>query len=456
MDRTLSDSDGKAVRPVTAEPTSVSKDQAKIPQWTPAALDEIDLSDIAFWTRPLPEREAAFSLLRRQQSLPFYSEPDLHWVEPGPGYYVLSRHADIVEASRRPEIFSSAQGATSVPDTPTEFLEFFGSMINLDDPRHARLRRIVSRGFTPKMIQKLEDDVQRAAARIVDDIIDRGECDFVTEIAARLPLKIICDMMGIPQRDYQFVFDKSNVILGAQDPEYVSDQGDVPTALLTAGSELSELVQELGRHRVENPTDDLTSSLVNANIDGEQLTSQELGSFFILLVVAGNETTRNAISHGLRLLTENPDQRDLWLSDFERHTPTAVEEIVRVASPVVWMRRTVTEDSELNGHEFAAGDKVLLMYWSGNRDETVFDNPYTFDITRNPNPHIGFGGPGPHYCLGAHLARREITVTFRELLRRVPDIHASGEPRRLQSSFINGIKHLPCAFTPGGTRPTAG
>lgn len=419
-------------------------------------LDEIDLSDLEFWARPLPERDAVFSFLRQQPTVPFYTEPNLGWVEPGPGYYVLSRHADIVEASRRPDVFSSARGATSVPDPPPEFLEFFGSMINLDDPRHARLRRIVSRGFTPRMIKKLEDDVQRAAARIVDDVIDRGGCDFVTEIAAQLPLKIICDMMGIPERDYDFVFDRSNVILGSQDPEYVPDAGDVPTALLTAGAELSELVQQLGRHRVESPTDDLTSALVNANIDGEQLTTQELGSFFILLVVAGNETTRNAISHGLRLLTDHPEQRGRWLSDLERYLPTAVEEIVRVASPVIWMRRSLTQDFDLNGHRFAEGDKVLLMYWSGNRDESVFDDPYTFDITRDPNPHVGFGGPGPHYCLGAHLARREITVMFRELLRRVPDIRASGAPDRLKSSFINGIKHLPCEFTPGGTRSAAG
>ncbi|MQA87607.1 MAG: cytochrome P450 [Streptosporangiales bacterium] len=402
---------------------------------------------MAFWVRPLPEREAAFSLLRQYRPVPFYPEPDLGWLEPGPGYYALTRHEDIVEASRQPEVFSSAKGATSVADTPEDFLEFFGSMINLDDPRHARLRRIVSQGFTPRMIKKLEDDVQRAAALLVDDVIDRGECDFVTEIAARLPLKIICDMMGVPERDYDFVFDRSNVILGSQDPEYIPEGGDVPTVLLTAGAELSEMVQELARHRVANPTDDLTSALVNANIDGEQLTTQELGSFFVLLVVAGNETTRNAISHGLWLLTQHPDQRDLWASDFEAYAPTAVEEIVRVASPVIWMRRTLTRDHELNGHRFAEGDKVLLMYWSANRDETIFDDPYTFDITRSPNPHVGFGGPGPHYCLGAHLARREITVMFRELLRRVPDIHASGEPSRLQSTFINGIKHLPCTFT---------
>ncbi len=419
-----------------------------------ASLDDIDLSDFQFWARPLVEREEVFARLR-QHPPAFFAEPDLVFAERGAGYYALTRHADIVEASRRPEEFCSGQGAVNIPDMPTEFNEYFGSMINMDDPRHAKIRRIVSRAFTPRRIQKFEDDVQQAAVRIVDDIIDRGECDFVTEVAARLPLKIICDMMGIGEEHYQSVFDNSNVILAGFDPDFIPDLNEAATKLLTAGQELQDLVQELGRDRQENPTDDLISALVNANVDGEQLTTQELGSFFILLVVAGNETTRNGISHGLRLLTENPDQRQLWASDFERYASTAVEEIVRVASPVMWMRRTLTQDAELNGNHFKAGDKVLLYYWSANRDESVFDDPYRFDITRSPNPHIGFGGPGPHFCLGAHLARREITVMFRELFNRIPDIHASGPPEQLQSNFINGIKHLPCAFTPGGTRATS-
>jgi cytochrome P450 len=411
----------------------------------------VDFSDLEFWGRPIEEREAAFAHFRADEPVPVFEEPepDVDFIQKGPGYYMLTKHKHVLEASRQPEIFISGRSATGIFDMPPEFAEFFGSMINMDDPKHARLRRIVSRGFTPRMLAKVEDQVQQAAERIVDDILAAGSCDFVPEIAAKLPLKIICDMMGIPEKDYQFIFERSNVILGASDPEFVPDGGDIAGALLTAGSELSTMVQELGRYRRDNPVDDVTSKLVTASGDGETLTDQELGSFFILLVVAGNETTRNAIAHGLHFLTQNPDQKQLWLSDFERYAPTAVEEIVRYASPVAWMRRSVTRDYTLEGgHELKEGDKVLLYYWSADRDEEVFTDPLRFDITRDPNPHVGFGGPGPHFCLGAHLARREITVMFRELFRRMPDIHAAGEPDRLRSSFINGIKHLPAQWTP--------
>ncbi|MFI9589813.1 cytochrome P450 [Nonomuraea sp. NPDC052265] len=409
---------------------------------------DFDLSDRNFWARPMSEREAAFDRLRARDTPAFFEEMEMAVAPKGPGYYALARHADILAASRNPEVFCSGDGgATNIPDMPAEFTEYFGSMINMDDPRHARLRRIVSRAFTPKMIKQFESDVEAAAVRIVDDLVAAGPgVDFVTEVAARLPLKIICDMMGIPERDYRFVFDRSNIILGGFDPEYTGDDLDqLATRLLTAGMELQQLVQDLAAHRTANPTNDLTSSLVNANIDGERLTMRELGSFFILLVVAGNETTRNAISHGLRLLTKNPDQRALWLEDVEGRAPGAVEEIVRLASPVNFMRRKVTRDHEMNGHLYRKGEKVVLFYWAANRDERVFTDPYRFDITRHPNPHVGFGGPGPHFCLGAHLARREITVMFRELLRRVPRIEG-GRPDRLHSSFINGIKHMECTF----------
>ena len=414
------------------------------------ALDEIDLSSFEFWAQPLDVREGAFKTLRDERPMPFFAEPVIEGspIPPGPGYYALTKMNQILEASRQPELFISGRSATSIQDMPEFLSEFFGSMINMDDPRHARLRKIVSRGFTPRMLKQLEDQVQVAAAQIVDRVQGEGECDFVTEIAAQLPLKIICDMMGIPASDYDGIFHRSNIILGAGDPEYVPEGTDVLTALLSAGQELSTMVADLGEHRRRHPTDDLTSALVNAEIDGDTLSPQELGSFFILLVVAGNETTRNAISHGLHLLTQHPEQRDLWRSDFERYAPTAVEEIVRLASPVIWMRRSAARDTTLAGQAVKEGDKFLLFYWSANRDEDVFDDPYTFDITRSPNDHVGFGGPGPHFCLGAHLARREITVMFRELFRRLPDIEATGEPARLQSNFINGIKHLPCKFTP--------
>jgi len=239
------------------------------------------------------------------------------------------------------------------------------------------------------------------------------------------------------------VFDRTNIILGAGDPEYVADINEVVPKLLTAGAELAQLVQELGVERRAHPTDDLTSTLVNTDVDGEMLTDEELGPFFVLLVVAGNETTRNAIAHGMHLLTENPDQKRAWATDFEGLATTGVEEIVRWATPVIHFRRTVTRDgATLGGQEFKEGDKVVLFYNSANRDEAVFDDPFTFDLARDPNPHVGFGGPGPHFCLGAHLARREITVMFRELLTRVPNIAAVSEPDRLLSNFIHGIKHL--------------
>jgi cytochrome P450 len=405
-------------------------------------LADIDLSDMTFWERPMAEREEAFAVLRAQPGPLLFTEWELSFAPVGPGYYALVRYADIIEASRNPEIFCSGRGATGIHDLPVEFNEYFGSMINMDDPRHARLRRIVSRAFTPKMIKKFEDDVQEAAARIVDELIELGPGrDFVADVAAKLPLKIICDMMGIGPEHYQMVFDASNVILSGGDPEFIDDPARAGELLLGAGQRLQDLVISLAA----DPGEGLIKSLTSANIDGEKLTLQELGSFFILLVVAGNETTRNAISHGLHLFTENPDQRELLLSDVDAHIGGAVEEIVRLASPVAWMRRTLTRDHEMNGHQYKQGDKVVLFYWAANRDEDVFADPYRFDITRTPQ-HIAFGGPGPHFCLGAHLARREITVMFRELLARLPQIHSVGEPDRLRSSFINGIKHMRCEF----------
>ena len=417
------------------------------PSHTPAVAG-IDLSSSDFWAQSLAHRHAAFARLRALDQPPFFAEPDSPFATPGSGYYALVRHADVAEASRNPEVFCSGRGATSVADLPAEFNEYFGSMINMDDPRHARLRRIVSRAFTPRMIRKFEDDVQRTAAVIVDELLVTGPCDFVGQVAAKLPLKIICGMMGIGEEHYDMVLRNTNTILSGFDPEFISaDMDEAITQLLTAGQDLATLVTGLAADRQESPADDLTSALANANIDGEQLTPAELASFFILLVVAGNETTRNAISHALTLLTDFPDQRALLLDDFAGRIGGAVDEIVRYVSPVIFMRRTLTRDFEMNGHAYREGDKTALYYWSANRDEAVFPDSARFDISRSPNPHVGFGSAGPHYCLGAHLARREIAAILRELLYRVPDIRAAGEPDRLLSDFINGIKHLPCEFS---------
>jgi cytochrome P450 len=409
------------------------------------APEGIDLSTDEFWGRSLTERSAGFAQLRALGQPAFFADPETPFTQSPDGYYALVTHADVTEASRHPELFSSARGSTSMVDLPVEFNEYFGSMINMDDPRHARLRRIVSRAFTPKMIKRFEEDVQRTAAVIVDDLIETGPCDFVEHVSARLPLKIICQMMGIGDEQYAMVLRNTNIILSGSDPEFVSQNMDEAIGqILTAGQDLANLVTALAAERQESPEDDLTTALATANIDGEQLTPAELASFFVLLVVAGNETTRTAISHALNLLTEHPDQRELLLADLEGRLPAAVEEIVRYVSPVIWMRRSVTADCTLRGHQFRAGEKAVLFYWAANRDEAVFAEPDRFDITRSPNPHVGFGGAGPHFCLGAHLARREITAVLRELLSRVPQVRAAGEPDRLLSSFINGIKRLPC------------
>ncbi len=420
------------------------------------ALEDIDLSVLDFWARPLDERNAAFAVLRDQPGPTFHREVPVPFFPRSGGFWAVVRHADITEVSRNPEVFSSEPRAASLQDYPGYMARYFNSLVDMDDPRHAKIRRIVSRAFTPRMLAKTEDDIRRRAARIVDGLIESGPGDFVEKVALRLPTEVICDMLGIPEREYARVISRTNVILGGSDPEYTGlkpgrlSRLNLARALFTiiwSARDLHRLAAGLGRERIKNPTDDLTSALVNANVDGERLTPGELGSFFLLLVVAGNETTRTAISHALKLFTDFPDQRRLLLEDLEGRMGGAVDEIVRYSTPVIFMRRNLTRDHEMNGHTYKAGDKVLLFYNSANRDASVFENPDAFDITRERNPHVGFGGPGAHFCLGANLARREISVMLRELFTRLPDISAAGEPDRLLSNFINGYKRLPCTFT---------
>jgi len=411
-------------------------------------VDQIDISSREFWGRPWAERDAAFATLRRERPIAFFDEPVIEAIPPGPGYWAITRHADIIEISRNPEVFSSAAGAVSILDLPQEMSEFFGSFISMDDPRHAHLRKIVSGTFTPRMLDKILADVERVAIDIVAGVAGKGEIDLVTEVASPFPLLVICDMMGIPESQQQMVLEQSNIILSGADPEFIPEGTDPVAAFLGAGALLEGLLNELAANRRAEPTDDLLSALVNTDVDGERLTQQELASFFILLAVAGNETTRTATSHGVAHLGANPDQRAIWMADVDGVTPTAVEEIVRYASPVVWMRRTLTRDHVVSGHQFHEGDKVLLFYGSANRDDAVFADPDRFDVRRDPNPHVGFGGPGPHFCLGAHLARRELGLIFREMFRQLPDLELAGPPDQLHSSFINGIKHLPVRFTP--------
>jgi cytochrome P450 len=408
-------------------------------------VDDIALGDIEFWMRPEEEREAAFKLLRDEAPLSFHEEPIIENFPQGPGFWAVTRYEDVQRVSRNADLFCSSRGGTNIGDIPQEIAEFLGSIINMDDPRHKKLRSLVSTGFTPKELNKLLESVRERAIGVVDAVCEKGEVDFVAEIAAPLPLQIICDMVGVPPSQEQTVFECSNTILGVGDPEYVESMEDLMGAFMT----LFQMAMELGQDRLDNPRDDLASVLMHSEVDGERLTVPEFGSFFILLVVAGNETTRTAISHGMWALHNNPDQKKLLVSDFEKHAQNAVEEIVRWATPVISFRRTVTRDGvELGGRTFSENEKVVMWFNSANRDERQFERPFEFDITRYPNPQFGFGGGGPHFCLGANLARREIRVMFEELFRRLPDIEVTGEPAILQSSFIHGIKRMPCRFTP--------
>jgi cytochrome P450 len=408
-------------------------------------VDDVNLSDIEFWARPEEEREEGFRLLRRERPVPFFEEPEFEDLPQGPGYWSLTKYDDVVFASRHPDLFISGQG-TNVPDMPPEIMEMLGSMINMDAPRHTKLRLLVNKGFTPKMVARIEAYVHDVAREIVEDISVKGSCDFVTEVAAPMPLRIICDMLGIPREDNTFIFDQTNHLLGGLDPEY----NESVTDMMTGGWNMWNYAQELGALRLKEPQDDITSALMHAEVDGERLTAAEFGSFFVLLCSAGNETTRNAIAHGLLQLTRHPDQRQRILDDPAGTLPAAVEEIVRYATPVIHFRRTTTDEVALpSGRQrFKAGEKVVLWYNSANRDEDAFDRPEAFDISRSPNDHVGFGAGGPHFCLGANLARREVRVLFEELFRVLPDIEATGEPAMLQSNFIHGIKHLDAAFTP--------
>jgi cytochrome P450 len=411
------------------------------------ALADINLSNWEFWALDDDIREGAFATLRRDSPVTFFDAPEgLEGFAPGQGHWALTRFDDVHFASRHPEIFSSSGGITIGDQTP-ELAEYFGSMIAMDDPRHQRLRAIVSRAFTPKVVAKVEAAVRDRARRLVAEMVQRhpdGNGELVAELAGPLPLQVICDMMGIPAEDHEKIFHWTNVILGFGDPDLTTDfDGFVKVAM-----DIGAYAHAMADDRRDNPQDDLTTSLVEAEVDGERLTSAEVASFFILLVVAGNETTRNAISHGVLALTRYPEQRDIWWNDYDGHSKTAVEEIIRWASPVIYMRRTLTRDVELSGTAMAAGDKVTLWYGSANRDDAKFSDPWLFDVQREVNPHLGFGGGGVHFCLGANLARREISVAFEELHRQIPDLGATEEPARLQSSFIHGIKRLPVSWNP--------
>ena len=407
----------------------------------------------AFWQQPLQDRMDHFAVLRERAPFVPARMPTIFADDDIP-FFIATRYDDVVEISRRPADFCSGQGSTSVQDMPAQAMEYFGSFIVMDDPRHARQRGIVSRAFTPRQLQKVLDSVETTCTEVIDGLCEKGEIDLVEEFSQPFPLLVICDMMGIPRSEFATVLRATNAILGGGDPEML-DGRDIQTAMLESGIGLTTLMNELTELRRREPADDLTTALAHTDLGDDMLTTAEIASFFILLAVAGNDTTRTATTLGMMLLDQNPGERARWQADLDGVTPTAVDEIVRVASPVTFMRRTATRDVEVSGHRFVEGDRIVLFYGAANRDPAAFPDPDRFDVTRDPNHHLGFGGPGPHFCLGAHLARRELSVAFRQLLTRLPDIQVAGDAVPLQSlgmPLVGGIKHLPVTFTP--TRPT--
>jgi cholest-4-en-3-one 26-monooxygenase len=403
---------------------------------TLADVMPVDLSDSRSYVPGVPHAWLAY--LRRHDPV--------HWQEEegGPGFWAVTRYEDCVTVNRDYERFSSAARGTMPFEMPDEDIDQQGlMMLNMDPPLHTRYRRLVNKGFTPRMVRDLERSIHEVTDSVIDQVIEAGEADFVTDLSAELPLQVIAELLGVPQADRHRMFEWSNRMVGNEDPEY---QGKADEAL-QAAMELYAYAAELFAKKRVDPHADLMSALTEVEVEGEQLSEMELELFFLLLTVAGNETTRNLMSGAMYAFFEHPDQWQRLLGD-RRLLPNAVEEMLRFVSPVMNFRRTAMCDLTLSGARISAGDKVVFFHASANRDEQVFSDPDTFDVARDPNPHVAFGGGGPHFCLGANLARMEIRVMFEHLLDRLPDIRQNGDLQRLQSQFINGVKHLPVAFSP--------
>jgi len=403
---------------------------------TISSVEQIDLLDRDAFAMGVPH--SWFTYLRTNHPVYHHPEPD------GPGFWVFSRYADVQAIGRDGMTFSSDQsrgGVIGLEEPLVEPADFGDAkiMLMMDPPQHTRYRKLVNRGFTPRMINALEQHIRDMTVKLVDEAVAKGDVDFVVEVAAELPLMVIAELIGVPMEDRHKLFDWSNRMVGSEDPEYaVSDD-----QAMTAQMEMFAYANQLAEARRNVPKDDIISTLLASEIDGDALTELEFNLFFMLLAVAGNETTRNAIAHGMNAFLENPDQYRRLVEQPDQLINPATEEILRWASPVMYFKRYVTKATEVGGQALSPGEKVSMWYVSANRDEDVFTDPFSFDISRDPNPHIAFGGGGPHHCLGSNLARMEIRVLFEELARRVPQLEALEPPQALRSNFIGGIKHLP-------------
>ncbi|WP_040866670.1 cytochrome P450 [Nocardia exalbida] len=391
-----------------------------------------DFTDPALWENRSPVEE--FAQLRRTAPVWWNAQSDetSGGFRDG-GYWVVSKLADIKEISKHPELFSSERKGAIIRlpgDITPEQMALTGALlVNMDPPKHSKIRRIISKGFTPRAVENLRAALTDRAARIVHGAKESGGGDFVEQVACELPLQAIAELIGVPQADRRKLFDWSNQMLNYDDPEY----GDPATA----SAEILGYAWNMAEQRRACPVGDIVSELVHADLDGEALGSDEFGFFVILLAVAGNETTRNAITHGMKAFVDNPEQWEIYRQQRPR---TAPDEIVRWATPVTAFQRTATEDLELGGQRIRQGERLGLFYSSANFDDEGFENPFTFDVLRNPNPHVGFGGTGAHYCVGANLARLEIDLMFNAIADVMPDLRQVAEPVRLRSGWINGIK----------------
>jgi cholest-4-en-3-one 26-monooxygenase len=399
---------------------------------------DLDLTDPELYAHSVPDE--MFAELRRNSPIRWNPQPHGAVGFGDTGFWAVTRHADVMNASRNEKVFSSWEHTAIVrfgDDITREAVEMQRViMLNTDPPHHTDMRRIVSRGFTPRAISSLRSVLDERARAIVSAARDKGSGDFVEDIACELPLQAICDLLGVPQQDRKQMFDWSNRMMNYDDPEYGGDGAQ-------AAMEIISYAYAMAEDRVSSPRDDIVTKLTHAQVDEGQLTSEEFAYFVIMLTVAGNETTRNATTHGMIAFQEHPEQWEL----FKRTRPeTAPDEIIRWATPVTIFQRTATTDTELRGQPIKQGERIGLFYRAANFDEEIFDDPYAFNIERNPNPHLGFGGMGAHYCLGASLAKLELELIFGAIADIIPDLHALGEPERLRHGWINGIKRYPMQY----------
>jgi cholest-4-en-3-one 26-monooxygenase len=401
---------------------------------TPNLPPGFDFTDPDIYAHRVPEQE--FAELRATAPIWWNEQPlDQGGFGDG-GYWVVSKHRDIREVSLRSDVFSSAEKSI-VPRYREDLAQGQieagrTSMIMMDDPEHSRLRKIVARAFTPRAVDRLRADLAERAQLIASQAAAEGSGDFVRQVACELPLQAIAGLLGVPLEDYHKLFHWSNNMIGSDDPEFADNDS------LTSAGELMWYAMQLAAQKREVPGQDIITTLIEADADGQGLSEAEFGMFMVTLAVAGNETTRNSITQGMMAFTDNPDQWELFKG---LRPKTAADEIIRWATPITAFQRTALEDTELGGVRIKKGQRLVLFYRSANFDEEVFDAPHTFNILRNPNPHVGFGGTGAHYCIGANLARMTIDLMFNAIADQMPDLSAAGDPERLRSAFINGVKH---------------